>query len=567
MEEKHKEKHKEALKSESQAKKLRDERRFHEAAEKFQEAASTWKELHKERDFLWCIANYHYFRGIGLVNDGKPQEAYFHFGSGKEFYRKLDIMKQVIFCEAHMYAAKGDIERINHNFMDSARFYFKACDLLTDISHHSRLKYEFEGFVSLGDGERRNGNYMEAMNYFRLAEATARVLKNYPDANWAKAHMYECQYYHEKNKGNLRQIIRILERIVYHYAKTEDQTGLLVSKGDLAKYRGLWSKIEKKFDDAKQCFNDAISWYQRTLESDPRSRHRHQFSISYASALAVGNEADIDLLINNDFSSASVKYDAASKKFASCGDEKSSSVYQNLSQLCKHLENGKLQEALPVLGKLSADFKLPSTPTSIREFISCTGLMISNHALNLVKEIAELDKGPAFEARIRELIRSFDNREIYGREIQLLPYSIEKLNLNRYEKVERRILKPKTDEIGIVFRDDTPVEIDILAERMEGKRRFLLIAECKHSPSKVFKTHELILLKKKAELVKVRYKKLAELCEEHQPIIEQKWFITTGSFGNNAVEFAQTNNIILAGITTLNSLLKRFRLPRIRIQE
>jgi len=567
MKQKYTEKHKEALKSESQAKKLRDEKRFDEAANKFKEAAYAWKKLRNEQNYLWCTANHYFFRGIDLQKDKKHEEAYFQFERSREFFRKIGITKQISYCEARMCDAKAGIARNNHNFVRSANLFFKARELITDISENLRAYYEFQAHISLGLGEMRVGDYSKAKTYFKIAEATARASKDYQNANWAKAHICECEYYHAKDEGDLQRIIKALERVVGYYARTKDQTGILVGKGDLAKYRGLWLKIGKKFVDAKQCFDEAISWYRQASEHDQKHSYRHQFSASYASALVVGTGADIDLLLNKEYYSASTKYYEASKKFASCGDEKSASVYLNLSQLCKYLANGNLKEATSVLGILSLDFRPTPGPTSIMEFLSHTSLMITRHTSKIVNEIIELDKGPSFEARVRELILSFDNREVDGREIRVLPHSIEKLKLSKYEKVERKILKPKTDEIGIVFEDDTPVEIDILAERIEGNRRFLLLAECQHSPRKVFGTRELTLLEKKADLVKVRYKKLAELSEESQPIIEQKWFITTGNFDDYAIKFAQSNNIILVGIVALNSLLKLFKFPRIREQK
>lgn len=410
----------------------------------------------------------------------------------------------------------------------------------------------------------KNEAFHKAKDYFELAEETAKVLKNYQNANWVRAHVYECEYYEAKYERDLGRIIRLLKKIVKHYAKTQDRTAFFVNKGDLAKYRGLRLKIEKRFSDAAQCFVDSVSWHRKALASDPRYSDKHRLSVQYSSALAVGTAADIDLLARNDFSDASIKYDEASQKFAYCGDMKSASIYMNLAQLSRSLANDNFKAALSVMGKLSSDFRLPSKSMSLKEFLSYTGLMISSYAAKMVKEIVEIDKGPSFEARVRELIKSFDNREVDGREIQALPHSIRKLKLTRYNKVERRIFKPRNDEIGIVFEDDAPVEIDVLAERMEGNRRFLLLAECKHSPDKVFRTRELALLKRKTEFVEARYKKLADLCEEHQPIIEQEWFVTTGRFYDDAIEFARINKIILIGIDALNNLLKCFQSPRIR---
>ena len=571
MNQKYKEKRKQALKSESEAKKLRDEKKFDEAADKFKEAAYAWKKLRNERDYLWCMANHFFFKGVARSRDQKHEEAYFYFERSKGFYRcmhaEIGIAKQVNVCEANMFAEKAYTERTNHNYAVSANLFFDACKLFTDISQVSRLKHEFQAYICLGLGEMRNENYGKAKNYFKIAEAIASDLKDDQLANWAKAHMCECGYYYAKDEGDLVGIINALKKIVGYYEKTNDHTGLLVSKADLAKYRGLWLKVKKKFVDAIQCFHDAISLHQQASDYDPKNQYRHQFSAFYDSALVKGTEADIDLLINNDYNSASIKYEEASKKFAKCADEKSASVYLNLSKLCKYLTNDSFKEATSILEKLSVDFKLPVRPTSIREFLSCTNSMIAEHTLEMVKTTIELDRGHSFEARVRELILSFDNREVDGREIQVRPNSIESLKLSRYEKVERKIFKPRTDEIGIVFEDDTPIEIDILAERTEGNRRFLLLAECKHSPNKVFGTRELALFTKKADLAEVRYKKLADLSEEYQPIIEQKWFITTGNFDDNAIKFARSNNIILIGTTTLNRLLKRFEFPRIRVQK
>ena len=557
-----KESYKEALKLEHQAKKLKDKRKLEEAADKFKDAAYIWQKSQNKRNYLWCMANYHFHQGMAFLKSKKYEEANSQFESSKELFEKRGVTKQVIVCEAYMYEAKAHMERINHNFGESAKLFFKACELITSISVRSRRYYEYEAYISLGFGEMRNGNYSEAKNYFRLAQAIAEILGDHQIVNWAKAHECECEYYTAKDEGDIKQIIEALNKVVGGYAKTKDRTALFVSEGDLAKYRGLWLKIKKKFNAAAKCFYDAEFWYSQALKSDPKHADRHRFSVRYASALVTGTKADIDL-INYNFDSASMNYVEASGKFAGCHDEKSAIIYKNLSQLSQSLASGNVNQALSVLKKLSRKFKLPPKPPSVKEFISVIGPIISDYTSKMVKEIIELDKGPSFEARVRELIQLFDDREVNGKQIGVLP-PIKKLKLNRYEKVERKIFKPKPDEIGVVFKDNTPVEIDILAERKEGNRKFLLVAECQHSPSRVIKTHELNLLVKKAALVEIRYKKLAELQEEYEPKIEHKLFITTGNFSNSAVEFAQVNDIKLIGITALNNLLKQFGFPRIR---
>ncbi len=111
--------------------------------------------------------------------------------------------------------------------------------------------------------------------------------------------------------------------------------------------------------------------------------------------------------------------------------------------------------------------------------------------------------------------------------------------------MERKVFKPKPDEVGIVFEDDTPIDIDVLAYRTVRNRKYLLIAECKDRPRRKVSISDLELLLRKSEFVKKKYSRIAEELGEHKPVIEEIWFITTGDFTDDAKNFAKENNIKL----------------------
>ena len=177
----------------------------------------------------------------------------------------------------------------------------------------------------------------------------------------------------------------------------------------------------------------------------------------------------------------------------------------------------------------------------------------------------ELDKGPSFEARIRDIVSRFDNRNIFDKEGKIFGEPNKNpQTLHKYISVERKNFMPEEDEIGIVFSDNTPIEMEVVAERLQSNRCYLLMAECKFRPNAFVGKNDIILLSKKRNFLQKRYEKMANLQGLNKPIIEECWFISIGGFMDEAIKEAKRNDIKIIDKNGINLIFKEFKEFQIR---
>ncbi|MFN3383617.1 MAG: hypothetical protein ACK401_01830 [Archaeoglobaceae archaeon] len=245
----------------------------------------------------------------------------------------------------------------------------------------------------------------------------------------------------------------------------------------------------------------------------------------------------------HDIEKAAELYLKTAQRFKELGDDSTASFNTNVAlALC---EQYALQKAR----------KLPSLIHNIIDFTSTVASILIHK-----RELREDGAGFNFEARVRELIRHFDGRTAFG---LLFGLQEDKIVLHRYEEVKEASFIPDDDEIGIVFNDKSPIEIDIMALRKVRRRRFILVCECKYRSRKPITVGDLDLLERKAKFIEKRYEKIARLEGEMKPKVEEKWFVTTGRFENIRFDYAKSHQIRLIDLKKLNDLMGEFGLRKI----
>jgi hypothetical protein len=154
----------------------------------------------------------------------------------------------------------------------------------------------------------------------------------------------------------------------------------------------------------------------------------------------------------------------------------------------------------------------------------------------------DAEKGFSFEARIRELLSKM--------------YPI-------YEKIEEISFVPEDDEIGIVFKDATPVEIDALGTRRHDNCLNLLVGEAKNL-SRSIPYDEALKFIKKIQFVDRRYAKVASLMSLRKAEIKDRVFVSRTKIDPNAESLLLKNDVRIIEGDSLDELFKRhhmFRLP------
>ena len=150
----------------------------------------------------------------------------------------------------------------------------------------------------------------------------------------------------------------------------------------------------------------------------------------------------------------------------------------------------------------------------------------------------DTEKGFSFESRVRELLRK---------------------KYQQYQNIESKILLPEEKEIGIVFEDNTPIEIDAIGTYTIENRNHILIAEIKNITKDVGKD-EIIKFLKKIDFIGKRYGTIARLQSLQKPIIDKKLFVSASDFDSNAVSIAEKNDIQLIRKQEIRDLMKKFQI-------
>lgn len=556
-----------ALITECEAKKLRNEKaNLQEICKKYFEASTLWSDINNERNANWCIANFHVFRGIDNWFNNKYEEAKLDFKTAKTYFEKIKENKSIKFCEAWFCSIEGRILKNRKDFQEGGQKYFEASNIYKGVSISRRaLICEAHGWLCVGLHNKDNYNYEDAILNFQASANLFDSLKMVKQKFWSEAQISECQYFLAKLDGNYDHIIENLHKAIDNFEKTGDEKAILLCKADLARYIGIKYKIGGKLDEAYQSFIKSKEFYVELSKLDP-TLTQYLLSINYLDALVGSTEADIDLVSrltqnNFDLSLTAKKYGNAERSFFQAGDSRSGLFCRRFRLFCTALNKvneGKFDEARKMLKRLTFPIAIQRSLKSINlpQLITPIINVISKYT----KEIIELDKGHSFEARIRELIRLFDNRTIKDKTGKIFGEPRDTpIILHKYESVKREIFKVINDEVGIVFPNKTPIEIDILAERMVGNRKYLLVGECKNRPNRMATKSDIKLLHKKSKFVLYRYEKIAKLNNLYKPLIDYVYYISIGGFDKWAKIEAEKRRIKTIDKDSLNILLKLFK--------
>jgi len=545
---------------------FREKKEIDQYRQKLKEAKEIWEQLGNEKNAAWCEANIEASLGKDCFSARDYEGAIQHFDVARELHMRIGNMKAAKFCSA--YSKMSEV-RLLRGRKDPARAMelvksAEAAFLEASAEWEARLcKADYLYFA--GDCKFKDGRFHEAREDFLEA---AEI---YERAGWERHSYYfkgrasEGDYRLAKLEGNVQAMIRALEFASLYYEKAGAQEPYFINMGDLYKFKGLNAKSKGKYEEALKNFRDAKEFYEKASGVSEQHRSRHKRSAEYVDALILSTRADYELMVRNDLKAASNFYLRSAEIYNNLGDIHSASFNTNIGKLLRAVDRGNAEQVVEILENLDGQYEVKPLSSSsivknVLKFVSAVAAILKQRHEEMLQELIEEDKGPGFEARVRELITKFDGRKVIG---SMIGSRDKEVVLHRYDEVSFRSFTPEDDEIGIVFGDKSVVEIDALAVRREGGRRYILVCECKHCPGKPVGIKDLDLLVRKAEFVERRYGKIAELEGEFKPVIEEKWFVTSGYFKKECEDYASSRHIRLIDLEKLNRLMKVFRLRRI----
>lgn len=568
---------------ENKAKFFKENEKFKEYRASLTEAAKLWEELGEGKNLTWCKANISSSQAIKNYSEGNYNDAIKNYEIAIKLFEELGDKKTVEVCKAYLLANKARSIKSEGNYFEAHRLHFEAATLFKKLGlFDESLFCETDAWVSLAISEKKIADYKKAKDHFLVAAKIYEAVGREKEAYWCYGNIKFCDYLLAKYEGgyvNVEILLKNLYEAAENLEKSEDKVTTSMVRGDIYRFEGLGLKIQGKIADAIEKFSQAEQCYSKIIElvSSPEAIDFHRLTATYAKALKLNTLADLQLILSINPTEAVKNYAEACSLYKLTGDYKSATYCKHFQIVCEALSKvleGQFGEAVKLWKEVAPYIspRIPEIPprdltlASVASLIGTLSKSISNRAEESIKEITELDKGPAFESRVRDLIRAFDDREFLDKKGEVFGVGEEvSVTLHKYATVERKIFKPQDDEVGIVFDDKTPIEIDIVAERMQRNRPYILIGECKKRPDKAATLEDLQLLLKKADFVQIRYEKIASLQDRYKPEIKEMWYVSIGGFTEEMKTTARKRGVKTINKNGLNILLKEFRQFRVNV--
>ena len=192
---KYKEKYFEARKIECEAKKLKGEGKFKEAADKIIEAAKIWELLNKEKERTWCLANHYSWYGGYYFHQKNYQSALQQYSEAKKHFEKLKDFKNSKYCEANISNIRALLEKKKNKLDIASNLFFQSSEIFRELGLlYPSIFAEINAWGTLGQLELRSGSYEEAKFLFKVAVKLSEAINREDEKNWFAAKYLECEY-------------------------------------------------------------------------------------------------------------------------------------------------------------------------------------------------------------------------------------------------------------------------------------------------------------------------------------------------------------------------------------
>jgi tetratricopeptide (TPR) repeat protein len=506
--------------------------------EKAAEAMSKEPQYRKSADLQ--LANAYECKARYLTKEGNYQESSSYYLKASELFRKLGNKKESVFCR--------------YRNLQNQAFEKKS------YGEHlaaSELMNEAGALIKPYD-EKHYFNCMARSCVFKKNHAHANHdLKGASEACREAAKFYQKagnQRFHSRTLGNALQfealqlinakrsymaVAKKFKSAATYYGKSLNLELSTICQADSMKYLGLDAKSKGDFQAAINHFNNGkMLWRELAYHCEnPQSVRKYKSGELWFEAMLTETTAHKKLL---DAISSKQPLGEVAKMlahsadlFTRIGDTKHAEIDSTFVMVTMaidafHRQGFRKASALMRDAKL----RLPSDFVfSMFEDKVQPGWHPLRYVVNMIGEFnkyarkIETEKGFSFESRARDLLR-----KIYS----------------EYANIEPKIFKPESDEIGIVFNDTTPIEIDAVGTQIRENRMRILISEIKNI-SKPIGKDEMLKFLKKIEFVKKRYTRIMQLQSLPNPSISHRIFMSLSGFEPSAKSIAEKNNIKTLG--------------------
>jgi hypothetical protein len=499
-----------------------------------------------------------------LMCKGKKAELEENFSEGSVFYTKaselfakLGMNKESIFCEFRNLECQAHENAAREEFLVSSEFMNKAASIMKGVIDNyywsclaSAKVFEARHLERVDEFAAAAKCQLEASEFYEKADLPIPSFRS-------RAHSFQSKAFALKNsKAPYSEIAKACLEASAYYVKSHSFEAAKVCEADSLKYQGLDALGKAEWTNAISFSNQGKMAYRELVFycDDPRSGASYRNGETWFEAMRVEVIADQKLLaaINKkeDLSEVEKLLAHAADLFTRVGDYKHAEIDSSLIFITSAIDafhkgnvakaNSLIEEAKQ---RLPPDFVFSILEDKVKQ-----EWQPLRYTVEIMKDFdtyarkIESEKGFSFESRMRELIKKMHSE---------------------YHAIEPKSFKPEKDEIGVVFKDETPVEIDAVGTRESADNMFLLVSEMKNISNQIGK-QDVELFLKKVEFIEKRYSKIAKLQGLKKAMIENKLIMSTSNFDLDAKSRAEKNNIKIYEKSEINKLLQKhhmFRIP------
>jgi len=467
----------------------------------------------------------------------------------ESIWDKLGMPRQKAYCQCMKLEIQSYAAEQMGNYLRSSELWLQCSNLASTFYReravsHSAMSAEMEGrhFERLGDD-------VEASKCFERASSQYAKINDHHRANatLGMSHQFRAMGYKADATHSFEEIASEFWLAKEKYELAGFVEAAKVCEGDYHKYKGLYARQNGNYDEAIKHFQDGCLIEAQIAQLFPMRASRHLASAKWFDGTILETEVERDILTlipkRHSLDQCIGKLRRAGNSFSNIGAEQCARIDYCLSIILMavdHFHAGRISESNRVLSgakhELPPDFSFVLFEDQVSD-----GWQPLRYTVSIIEEFnrysrkIETEKGFSFESRVREILR----REYCS-----------------YDDIESRSFSPEDDEVGIVFPDKTPIEIDALGIRQAQTKMRLLVGEIRNQNEPV-DFSALVRLRKKAEFLKVRYSKIARLQSLSGAEVETLLFVSRSGFALGEAGKTQPIDVLLIDKHEIDKMMKK----------
>ena len=461
-------------------------------------------------------------------------------------WTELGRTKEAVYCKCMKLEMQSRATEDIGDSLRASKIMRQCSELASALSKERKLSCLAVSMEFEAQHFRRLGNYNEQAKRFEAAANFYEELKDIKRANRLLGQAYQAKAIDLRQNltCSFAEIASEFLKAKEKYALAECEEAAKICESDYCRYMGLDAKQNAKYDTATSYFVKGQSILRELAGFFPMNRTRYILSGQYFEAIILETTAEKNMLSRIPRRESLVEQINQFKRvgdiFAQLGDDKHAEINYCLAVILMAVESfhaGDNDRANQLLSgakqRIPADFTYAMLEDQVSE-----NWQPLRYALHMIEEFnrysrkIETEKGFSFESRVREILK----RE----------YSL-------YRDIDSKSFIPSDDEVGIVFPDRSPIEIDAFGLREDQRKLHLLIGEVKNQQQPV-DTRAIDHFRKKMEFVRRRYSKNAKLESLIGSELEFPLYVSRSGFRSDALDRARSVHLLTIDKDKINAI-------------